>query len=50
MFAITYKRLMEDFINNIINVEDFESDYLNTFKNETERMDSRLFEILNGIF
>jgi Bacterial self-protective colicin-like immunity len=50
MFAYKYKRLMEDFINEVITVEDFESDYLNTFKNETERMDNTLFEILNGVF
>lgn len=41
---------MEDFINKLITVEDFERDYLNTFKNETERMDNTLFEILNGVF
>jgi hypothetical protein len=50
MFAYKYKKLMEDFINEVITVEDFESDYLNTFKNETERMDNTLFEILNGVF
>lgn len=50
MFAYKYKRLMEDFINKLITVEDFERDYLNTFKNETERMDNTLFEILNGVF
>jgi hypothetical protein len=50
MFTYKYKRLMEDFINEVITVEDFESDYLNTFKNETERMDNTLFEILNGVF
>jgi hypothetical protein len=50
MFAYKYKRLMEDFINEIITVEDFERDYLRTFKNETERMDNTLFEILNGVF
>jgi len=41
---------MEDFINQVVNVEDFERDYLKTFKNETERMDTALFEILNGVF
>lgn len=50
MFAYKYKRLMQDFINEVITVEDFEHDYLNTFKNETERMDNTLFEILNGVF
>lgn len=50
MFAYKYKRLMEDFINEIITVEDFERDYLYTFKNETERMGNTLFEILNGVF
>ncbi|MCM3711994.1 colicin immunity domain-containing protein [Sporosarcina luteola] len=47
MFAYRYKRLMEDFVNEIITVEDFERDYLYTFKNETERMGNSLFEILN---
>ena len=28
MFAYKYKRLMEDFINEVITVEDFERDYL----------------------
>ncbi|CAM3900884.1 colicin immunity domain-containing protein [Mesobacillus zeae] len=50
MFAYKYKRLMRDFINETITVEDFERDYLNTFKNETERMDNTLFGILNGVF
>jgi hypothetical protein len=50
MFAYKYKRLMEDFINEVITVEDFERDYLNTFKNEIERLGSPLFEILNGVF
>lgn len=50
MFAYKYKRLMEDFINKVITVEEFERDYLKTFKNETERMGSLLFEILNGVF
>ncbi|WP_252504013.1 colicin immunity domain-containing protein [Sporosarcina sp. Marseille-Q4943] len=50
MFAYKYKRLMEDFINEIIPVEDFERDYLYTFKNETERMGNTLFEILNEVF
>jgi hypothetical protein len=50
VFAYKYKRLMEDFINEVITVEDFERDYLNTFKNEIERLGSPLFEILNGVF
>jgi hypothetical protein len=50
MFAYKYKKLMEDFIDEVITVEDFERDYLKTFKNETERMDNTLFEILNGVF
>jgi hypothetical protein len=41
---------MEDFINEVITVEDFESEYLITFKNETESMGDTLFEILNGVF
>ncbi|PFH81131.1 colicin immunity domain-containing protein [Bacillus sp. AFS088145] len=50
MFVFKYKRLMEDFINEVITVEDFERDYLKIFKNETERMGSTLFGILNGVF
>jgi hypothetical protein len=50
MFAYKYKKLMKDFIDEVITVEDFEREYLKTFKNETERMDNRLFEILNGVF
>jgi hypothetical protein len=50
MFAYKYKKLMKDFIDEVITVEDFERDYLKTFKNETERMDNTLFEILNGVF
>ncbi|MGD7054245.1 colicin immunity domain-containing protein [Sutcliffiella horikoshii] len=50
MFAYKYKKLIEDFIDGVISVEDFERDYLKTFKNETERMDNTLFEILNGVF
>jgi hypothetical protein len=50
MDTYKYKRLMEDFINEVIPVEDFERDYLNTFKNETGRMNEKLFEILNGVF
>ena len=50
MIAYKYKKLIEDFINEIITVEEFERDYLNTFKNETERMGGTLFEILNGVF
>ncbi|MFJ9462105.1 colicin immunity domain-containing protein [Viridibacillus arvi] len=49
MVFYKYKRLIEDFVNEVIPVEDFERDYLNTFKNETERMDT-FFEILNGVF
>ena len=45
-----YKRLMKDFINEVITVEEFEREYLITFKEETERMGSQLFEILNGVF
>jgi hypothetical protein len=50
MFANKYKNLMKDFIDEGITVEDFERDYLKTFKNETERMDYTLFEILNRVF
>ncbi|OIJ19299.1 hypothetical protein BKP45_14185 [Anaerobacillus alkalidiazotrophicus] len=50
MFVYKYKRLMQDFINEVITVEDFERDYLNTFKNEIESMDNLLFEILNRVF
>ncbi|MDR7240864.1 colicin immunity domain-containing protein [Neobacillus drentensis] len=32
MFAYKYKRLMEDFINEVITVEDFERHFLNTFR------------------
>ncbi|MEK4760816.1 colicin immunity domain-containing protein [Viridibacillus sp. FSL E2-0187] len=49
MVFYKYKRLIEDFVNEVIPVEHFERDYLNTFKNETERMDT-FFEILNGVF
>ena len=45
-----YKRLMKDFINEVITVGEFEHEYLITFKEETERMGSPLFEILNGVF
>ncbi len=50
MFDYKYKKLIEDFINEVISVEEFERTYLKTFKNETERMDNTLFEILNGVF
>ncbi|KZN98585.1 colicin immunity domain-containing protein [Pseudobacillus badius] len=50
MFAYRYKRLMEDFIDEVITVEGFEDAYLNGFKNEIERIDDTLFDILNGIF
>ncbi|MEH6945017.1 colicin immunity domain-containing protein [Bacillus sp. JJ722] len=50
MFAYKYRSLMEDFINEVITVDDFEREYLITFKNETERMGNTLFEILNGVF
>ncbi|WHY93132.1 colicin immunity domain-containing protein [Neobacillus cucumis] len=50
MFTYKYKKLMKDFIDQVITVEDFEREYLKTFKNETERMDNTLFEILNGVF
>ena len=50
MLADKYKRLMKDFINEVITVEEFEREYLITFKEETERMGSPLFEILNGVF
>jgi hypothetical protein len=50
MLANKYERLMVDFINEVITVEDFEREYLNTFKNESESMNDTLFEILNGVF
>ncbi|HZG71672.1 MAG TPA: colicin immunity domain-containing protein [Chondromyces sp.] len=50
MFAYRYKRLIEDFVNRVITVEDFECAYLNKFKNETERIDDTLFGILNEVF
>ncbi|MDT8862597.1 colicin immunity domain-containing protein [Alkalihalobacillus sp. MEB130] len=50
MLAYKYKMLMKGFIDDVINVEDFERAYLKTFKNETERMDNALFEILNRVF
>ncbi|WP_100404299.1 colicin immunity domain-containing protein [Bacillus solitudinis] len=50
MFTYRYKRLIEDFLNEVISVEDFEHNYLSTFKKETERMDNTLFHILNGVF
>ena len=45
-----YNRLMKDFVNEVITVEEFERKFLITFKEETERMGSPLFEILNGVF
>ena len=50
MLVDKYKRLMKDFINEVITVGEFEREYLITFKDETKRMGSPLFEILNGVF
>ena len=50
MFVYKYKALMEDFINNVIAIEEFERDYLSTFKNETVIMGNTVFEILNSVF
>jgi hypothetical protein len=50
MVVYKYKKLMECFINEDITIEEFERNYLKTFKNETERIGSPLFEILNGVF
>lgn len=41
---------MDNFINRVITVEDFERNYLSTFINETESMENTFFEILNGVF
>ena len=46
MFTYKYKRLMADIINEVITVEDFERDDLNTCKNESERMDTALFSLI----
>nr|WP_232337105.1 colicin immunity domain-containing protein [Lysinibacillus timonensis] len=45
-----YKKLIDDFINEVITVEEFERDYLTTFKNETNEMGTALFLILNSVF
>lgn len=50
MFIYKYKALMEGFINMDISVEDFERDYLYSFKNETEIMEDTIFEVLNTVF
>ncbi|OCA92586.1 colicin immunity domain-containing protein [Pseudobacillus wudalianchiensis] len=50
MVVYKYKKLIGDFINKAITVEDFERNYLNSFKNETERIDNALFDILNDVF
>ncbi|MED4755558.1 colicin immunity domain-containing protein [Brevibacillus choshinensis] len=48
--AHKYKILMEDFLNNLISVDEFENRYLDTFKTETVQMDDQLFQILNTAF
>ncbi|MGG1676716.1 colicin immunity domain-containing protein [Neobacillus sp. NRS-1170] len=45
MFIYKYQRLMEDYINGVITVEDFERDYLKIFRNETERMGQAIGKI-----
>lgn len=50
MLVSNYKKLMMDFMNEDISVDDFERDYLKMFKNETVRMDEDLFNVLNAVF
>lgn len=41
---------MEDFLDNVITVDQFEECYLTTFKEETAPINGQLFNILNAVF
>ncbi|MES9684302.1 hypothetical protein CN514_06095 [Bacillus sp. AFS001701] len=45
-----YKKIIEDFITSEITADEFQTRYFKTFKEDNERMDKNLFEILNGVF
>ncbi|HEX6289923.1 MAG TPA: colicin immunity domain-containing protein [Herpetosiphonaceae bacterium] len=50
MRLLEYKLLIHAFIERQISVEEFERQFLNAFKSESEGMDMQLFCILDALF
>ena len=46
MFANKHKEIMENFLKEKISADEFQTQYLESFK----KWDDTLFEILNGVF
>jgi hypothetical protein len=45
-----YLSLMSKFISNEMSTVDFQTSYLDLFKNESEQLDSASFEVLDALF
>ena len=45
-----YALLLEQFLSGAMSVDEFQSAYLDRFKNEKRRLDESVFEVLDGIF
>ncbi|MFB7141475.1 colicin immunity domain-containing protein [Gottfriedia sp. NPDC056225] len=50
MIIYKYKKLIEDFLAREITADEFQTRYLETFKETDDKMNIYLFEILNGVF
>ena len=50
MKLIDYKILLQNYLAQTISTEQFETEYLDSFKNESGGMDKHLFDILEDLF
>jgi hypothetical protein len=50
MVVKKYKEIMEQFIDEKMSANEFQTQYLRKFKEWNDRMDKTQFEILNGVF
>jgi hypothetical protein len=47
---VDYRTLLEQFLSGAMSAEEFQTTYLDRFKNETRRLEEPLFELLDGLF
>ena len=48
--SVDYGLLLEQFLDGAMSAEEFQSTYLDRFKNERRRLEDALFDLLDGLF
>nr|WP_296779099.1 colicin immunity domain-containing protein [Rhodococcus sp. (in: high G+C Gram-positive bacteria)] len=49
-WLVRYKYLIESFVSGVVEAEQFESEFLKLFKNDTDQVPGVEFDVLDGLF